>query len=394
MISGRTIIGVGSGWSAHPTSKYHVMRRLAEDNHVVWVNYHASRRPSLNRNDLLKIVKRVRQACSGIRQVQSTIDVLSPMVLPWPESSAVRFFNARLIARQVNGVLGSRPQRPVQLWLFTPDIPELIDLVETEAVVYYCVDDFAAFSGFNSELIARLEKQTCRKADTTIATSQTLLEHCRNLHPNAQLVLHGVDVDHFASAFEMATDRLPEDVRNIPGPVFGYFGLLSDYVDLDLIATAARRRPDWSFVLLGSRACDVSVLEGIKNVHLLGNKAYEELPDYCRAFDVGLIPFRMNRLTRSVNPIKLREYLAAGLPVVSSPMPEVFRYRSAVYTAETPDEFISACQHALAAARSGPATQRRDLVRAESWQARVEQLSEIVHGDKCRTQSCAPATFE
>jgi glycosyltransferase involved in cell wall biosynthesis len=378
VIAGRNIVCVASSWSEHPTSKHHVMRILSERNHILWVSFHASRRPRLNRSDSRVIIRRLRAAWSGLRRVQPTIDVLSPLLLPLPESPAARRLNARLMSRQIKNALRALPRRPTQLWLFTPDVPELIDRLDAEKVIYYCVDDFAAFDGFNVELVTELERKTVAAADVVIASSQTLYDRRRREHPDTHLVPHGVDFEHFASAGRIPRDRLPADMREIPKPILGYFGLISDYVDLDLIAAAARRRPEWSFVLVGSLRCAADVLDGLGNVYLLGGKPYEELPGYARGFDVGLIPFRMNRLTRAVNPIKLREYLAAGLPVVSSPMPEVLRYSPAVQTAETIEEFIEACSRALAAARAGDPAARRALVREESWRARVEQLSQIV----------------
>ena len=380
MIRERNIVCVASNWFEHPTSKHHVMRLLSEQNHILWVNYHASRRPKLNRSDSRMIVRRLREACAGARRVRPAIDVLSPLLLPLPESPTARRLNTRLLIRQIRGALRQLPTRPTQLWLFTPDAPELIEPLAAEKVVYYCADDFAAFAGYNIELVTELEQRTIAACDVVIATSETLYRQCRQQHANTHLMPHGVDFEHFASAADVPIDRLPDDLCDIPKPIFGYFGLISDYVDLDLIAAVARRRPKWSFVLIGSARCDTSVLDGLGNVHLLGGRPYEDLPGYCRAFDVGLIPFRMSRLTRAVNPIKLREYLAAGLPVVSSPMPEVLRYAPAVRTAETPDQLIAACVTALAASRDGNAAGRSALVQQESWQARVEQLSQIIMG--------------
>lgn len=378
MIRDRNIVCVASNWFEHPTGKHHVMRALAAHNHVVWVNYHASRRPQLNRGDARMVFRRLGAAWAGARRVQPTIDVLSPLVLPVPESRVARAINVRLIVRQIRRALRRLPERPIQLWLFTPDAPELIRPLAPEKVVYCCVDDFAAFSGYNPGLIAKLEQMTFAAADAVLTTSAPLQEHCRRYHSNAHLVPHGVDFEHFAATEGLSPDRIPNDLRGIRPPVFGYFGLISDYVDLELIAAAARRRPEWSFVLIGSVRSPVNALNGLPNVHLLGGKPYEDLPRYCRGFDVGLIPFRMNRLTHAVNPIKLREYLAAGLPVVASPMPEVLRYAPAVRTAETLDEFLAACAAALGTARGGGARSRRELVRGESWQARVDQVSQII----------------
>ncbi len=150
MIAGCNIICIASNWHDHPTSKHHVMRCLAERNHVLWVNFHASRRPRLTGGDARLVCRRLRQAWAGPQRVAPQIDVLSPLALPLPASSLARWINARILARQIRRALRALPRRPVQLWLFTPDVPELIGRLRPDRVVYYCVDEFAAFSGFES----------------------------------------------------------------------------------------------------------------------------------------------------------------------------------------------------------------------------------------------------
>ena len=380
MIEGRNIVCIASNWDDHPTSKHHLMRLLSQQNHIVWVNYHASRRPKLNASDTRAIAHRLWQARRASRRVADNIDVLSPLLIPFPEARFARFINSRALARQIRLQLRRLPERPTQLWLFTPDVPELIDLIPAERVVYYCVDEFSAFTGFNQALIRRLEAQTIRRSHAVITTSALLYEQRRDLHPNTHMVPHGVDFDHFASCEHVRADDVPEEIADIPAPIFGYFGLISDYVDLELIGQAAAARPEWSFVFLGDVRRDTAPVDGLENVYLLGGRPYESLPRYCSRFDVGLIPFRMNNLTRAGNPIKLREYLAAGLPIVSSPMPEVLRYRPAVGTAETLDEFLPACSQALRIGREQSRADRRKLVAGESWQSRLELLSRAVMG--------------
>lgn len=357
------------------------MRLLAQQNHVVWVSFHASRRPQFTTSDTRMVLRRLRQVWNGPKQVTPQIEVLNPLLIPMPEWGFVRQINRWVLTRQIRNVLRRLPRRPAQLWFFTPDIPELRQRLRVERVVYYCVDDFAAFGGWNTALVERLEAQTMGISDVVITTSTKLYEERRDRHPAVHLVPHGVDYEHFAAAPRLPADAVPPELRQIPRPTFGYMGLISDYVDLDLIGRAARRRPDWSFVLIGDARCQQEAISGLPNVHRLGPRPYEQLPAYCRGFDVGLIPFRLNRLTRAVNPIKLREYLAAGLPVVSSPMAEVLKYAPAVHTAETPDEFVAACSAALAMANDGHPERRQELVRGESWRARVEVLSRLVMGD-------------
>jgi len=380
MICDRNIVCIASSWFDHPTSKHHVMRILAERNRVVWVNYHASRRPEISLRDGRAILRRLRRAVSGARGVSSTIEVLSPLLIPWPECGLARRLNAGRLARRIERSLSRLPARPVQLWLFAPDVPELIDRMPAERVIYYCADDFGAFRGYNTELIEQLERRTMRASDVVITTSAELYESRSRHHPDVHLVPHGVDFDHFAKAVDLSAEQIPEDIGRIRRPILGYIGLVSDYVDLELLRQAAARRPEWSFVLIGDVVCSVDQLRGLKNVHMLGGRPYAELPGYCACLDVGLIPFRMNRLVRAVNPIKLREYLAAGLPVVSAPMSAVMAYRPAVHPAQTLDEFLRACAQALRQRDTEHPRCRQALVRNESWRSRVEQLSEIVLG--------------
>jgi glycosyltransferase involved in cell wall biosynthesis len=390
VIRGRNIVCLASNWRDHPTSKHHVMRQLAQYNHVLWVNFHASRRPQLTRRDAHLALRRLWQTWAGTRRVGPHLDLLSPLLVPLPASRLARWINSRVVCRQIRSALDHLPVRPVQLWLFAPDIPEVIGQLPAERVVYYCVDDFAAFSGYDAALVERLERRTVAGSDLVITTSAELQMRHRRQHRCVHLVPHGVDFDHFATACTLPEHAIPDDLKPIRRPIFGYMGVTADYVDLPLLAQAARARPDWSWVLLGDVRCAMSAVAGLKNIHILGGRPYEQLPAYCRGFDVGLIPFRMNRLTRAVNPIKLREYLAAGLPVVSAPLEAVKAYAPAVQIAETLPEFLAACERALHMAVDGRPQARQDLVRAESWRFRVEYLSHLVE-TLAETRAVPPA---
>ncbi|MEW6249699.1 MAG: glycosyltransferase [Planctomycetota bacterium] len=391
MIQGRNIVCVASNWSDHPTSKHHIMRRLARENDIIWVNYHASRRPQLTRADLALAVRRLWQTAQNrVRRFgagrnagpgsRGRIDVLSPLLLPLPDSPFAQRWNVCTLRRCITQALRRLPERPVQLWLFAPDLPGLIGQLRAERVVYYCVDDFAAFSGYNAALIENLETLTIAASHIVITTSVKLYEERRRVHACVHLVPHGVDFAHFAAAPALPAAAIPRELQRLPRPVLGYMGQVCDYMDFALLAAAARARPEWSFVFVGDVRCDVGPLAALENVHLLGGRPYAELPRYCRGFDVGLIPFRLNRLTRAVNPIKLQEYLAAGLPIVSAPLAAVLPHAPAVRLASTLEEFLSACEAALAARSAGDLQSGtiQDLVRGESWAARLELISRLV----------------
>lgn len=374
MIENRNIICIASNYWYDPTSKHHVMNRLAERNHVIWVNYHGSRRPTASARDLGAIFGKLRQIVQGPQKVHDNLTVVTPLVVPMPGSDAAADLNAALLTRQIRHVLKTLPERPVQLWSFAPDVDYLCGRFDEEAIVYYCVDEFSQFTGYDAVAILESERHLAGRADLTVVTSKQLLATKRPISRRILHVPHGVDVEHFAKATRDDI-RIPDDIASLPKPILGFWGLIQDWVDIDLLAAVAKKRPDWSIALIGDAATDVSKLNDLANVHLLGRRPYEALPAYAAAIDVGLIPFRINELTRAVNPIKLREYLSAGLPVVATPLPEVADYHDHVEIAPDADSFITACEKALSAT---PTLKRnRQLaMHPEAWPAKVDLICE------------------
>jgi glycosyltransferase involved in cell wall biosynthesis len=377
MIEDRNIICIASNWAADPTSKHHIMRLLAERNEIVWVNYHGSRRPQANAADAGAIVGKLRQVIQGPRHVAERITVVTPLVAPLPGSRVVAALNKRLLVRQIKRVLRGMPQRPVQVWSFAPDVDFLCGAFEEEFFVYYCVDEFSEFAGYDREAILAAEARLAARADLVIVTSQALCEAKQRLNPRVALVTHGVDYEHFARA--QGTDvAIPEEVAELPRPMLGFWGLIEGWVDVDLIAAIAHVMPHWSIVLIGRFAADVSALEELANVHMLGQRPYEQLPAFAKGFDVGIIPFRVNDLTRAVNPIKLREYLSAGLPVVSTPMSEVERYVPHVSVATDAAGFVAACERMIAENSPGKILERQAAMQRETWQAKVNEVCRMI----------------
>jgi len=345
---------------------------LAEQNTVLWINYHASRAPMATVSDLKHVARKLRQVFQGLKSPRKNVFVLTPLVIPLPGKAWARKVNRWLLIRRVQRALRQVGHGPVQVWSFTPDISYALGHFGEEKVVYYCVDEHAAFSGYDREQVLQDEADLCRRADLVVTTSQALQEAKAPLNPNTILVTHGVDYEHFSRAVREDL-AVPEDVKDIPHPIMGFFGLIRDWVDLDLLAEVARLRPDWHIVLLGDSTVGLAPYRGIPNMHFLGRRPYEQLPAYCKCFDVGLIPFKINDLTRAVNPIKLREYLAAGLPVVSTPLPEVKLYSGMVETADTPEGFVRAVEVAKAAGPDGRGIRAAAMAR-ETWLGKVDGI--------------------
>jgi glycosyltransferase involved in cell wall biosynthesis len=378
MLKGKTIVCFASNYDAPPTSKHHVMHLLAEHNVVLWVNYHASRTPTASSSDLKYMFDKLLQVASGRKSPRPNFYVLTPLVIPLPGRNWARRLNRFLLINQVRLSLKRIGQGEVQVWSFTPDVAYVLGHFNEEKVVYYCVDDHAAFTGYDRNQVLRDEEELCRKSDLVITTAMSLQKSKQAWNSNTILVPHGVDFQHFNRA-QSEKFQCPDELRGIPGPRLGFFGLIRDWVDLDLLAQVARKRTDWSFVLIGDAdsSVDLSLYHDVPNMHFLGRKPYSELPAYCQHFDVGLIPFKINDLTYAVNPIKLREYLSAGLPVVSTPMPEVQLYDLLVEIADSVEGFQRSIEACLQKSENDRAARVTTMSR-ETWDAKLEEITAVL----------------
>jgi glycosyltransferase involved in cell wall biosynthesis len=362
-------------WTGDPLSKTHLMRALARDNRILWVNSIGYRTPSLNKADVTRAFRKLAALTNRLREAERNIFVLSPLAIPGYGSALIRAFNRRLLRWQVVSAmrrLGFR--RPIN-WVFNPAAAVVAGLLGEEAVVYYCVDEYSAFSGVNAAQLEELERQLLGRADAVIVSADELLKTKVPFNSRTALVRHGVDFDHFRKALDPQT-IIPTEITSLPRPIIGFFGLIADWIDLDLIASVARRWSHGSVVLLGKVTTDVSGLHSLPNVKLLGRQPYADLPAYCKGFDVALNPFRINRLTLNANPLKVREYLAAGLPVVSTAIPEV-EALDLCRIASTADAFLEEIESALR--EPGPNIARSESMRTESWEAKVTAIAAHLH---------------
>jgi glycosyltransferase involved in cell wall biosynthesis len=379
MIEGYDIICFCNDWDGDPLSKKHIMQRLARENRILWVNSIGNRNPTVSVKDARRVAKKLKAFFSGCREVARNIHVISPVVIPFHGSAIARQINRRLLLWKLRGAarrLGF--QRPIT-WTFVPSSADIVGRLGEQMVVYHCTDEFSQFSDSSSEAVD-IEKQLIAKSDRVIVSAERLLQSKMKEHPGTKLVCHGVDVEHFRKACDPKT-TIPDDIAKIPGPIVGFFGLIADWVDLELIRSLARLRPNCQFVLIGKIVTDVSALKDLPNVHLLGQKSYAELPGYCRRFDIAILPFAINELTLNANPLKLREYLAAGLPVLSTAIPEVERLGRLVRIGADASDFVLHLDELLSRNATGPSMEISREMDSESWDEKVEQMSRIIRGE-------------
>lgn len=389
VMQGEFIVCFSKDWQEHPTSNNHVMVELARHNRVLWLNSIGTRKPNLRSGrDLKKIWKKLLSFFSGARQVRDNLWVYTPLVLPLPHrrwATALNRFLLRLTIKRLSRQIGSAR---FQLWTFLPNVADYVGRLGESLSVYYCVDEWSKFNYVDGEKTAQAEQRLCQRADLVFATAKSLVARRRRWNLRTYFAPHGVDHEQFAQALHPDT-IIPEDLTSLPQPVIGFYGTLQDWVDLDLICYLASRHPDWSIVLIGDALVDLSRLKEHSNIFLLGRRRHNELPRYCKGFSVGIIPYIVGERIRHVNPIKLREYLCAGLPVVSVDMPEVEPYAAHCAVAESYEEFESAIVAALREDSWQLREGRSEAMRSETWKLRVADVCRHVvrvRDSKCKSQ--------
>ncbi|MFD1949833.1 UDP-galactopyranose mutase [Sphingomonas arantia] len=303
------------------------------------------------------------------------VEVLTPLL-----SEAYRGREDAVLATLLDAVVADT-RGPLVRWYYTPMMLAFSDHIPADCIVYDCMDELSAFRNAPADLLAR-EQALIERADVVFTGGASLYESKRGRHSNVHAFPSSIDAAHFGKARAITTQ--PTDQADIPGPRLGFVGVIDERMDVGLLTAIADARPHWSFVVIGPVVkIDEADLPRRANIHYLGSKSYAELPDYLAGWDVALMPFAMNEATRFISPTKTPEYLAAGCPVVSTPITDVVRQYGAldaVGIADTADAFVAACDHAMALREQG--TGWRDVADAQlatgSWNGTALAMDALV----------------
>lgn len=383
------IIAFSKDWHEDHTSNHHVLRELAKTRRVLWLNSLATRKPDLkSARDLGKIKRKLLEFAGGAVNVENDLWVATPLVLPLPQNAIAQQVNRQLLRWTIQAWRAQLGIDRFQLWTFLPNTAPYVGTLGEDLAIYYCVDEWATFNGLDREGTIAMERALLERVDATFTTSLALAEKKRPFCKSTHLAPHGVDAAKFATALDPAVS-VPADLAALPGPKIGFFGTLRDFLDYDLMAHIAKARPNWSIALIGQERCDIGPIRGLPNVHLLGQKKHDELPAYCKGFDVGLIPYRIDNDVKFINPLKLREYLSAGLPVVSTAMPEVKPYAHLCHIGSTGDELVAAIERALTEGSPDARKLRAKSMESETWEARVASVMRVVDQYEARKHQTA-----
>jgi glycosyltransferase involved in cell wall biosynthesis len=380
-VGGRPVVCVGfNDWDNEVwTNQHHLMSRLAvSGSPVVFVESLGLRRPDLSSGrDLRRIGRRLRRGLASPR-VLDGVTVVSPLVLPVHSNALVRMLNSALLRVRVGHAarrLGF--VRPV-LWGYVPQAETLLDVLNPELVVYHCVDDIATQRGIDAASFLSAEERFARRADLVIASSPTLTERMHRLSGNVLYAPNVADTARFAEALEPGD--VDPAVAALPEPRIVFVGAIAaSKLDLELLRGVAAARRDLTFAFvgpvgLGDPGTDGSGLSAEPNVHLLGVRAHGRLPAVLRGAAVGLIPYRNSPLTASIFPMKVYEYLAAGLPVVATGLPALADVPD-VALVDGVDATVAALDDALGRDSAQHRRERSDAAQSHSWEARLSEIA-------------------
>jgi glycosyltransferase involved in cell wall biosynthesis len=364
----------GDRWDGNPHSRHHLMRRFAGDFEVLFIESLPMRSLAGGDSHELRRVWGKLRAGVGLRTVEPHLHVLTPPPIPpagrWGRAAQLAGVRASIAySRRRLGLDGTAVS-----WFSVPIAAPLRGRLGEHGSLFYYQDRYDEFSHVDGQLLRAMVAELAHGCDVCVATSDALAEDLRRAGSSAIVVPHGVDFERFARPAPP-----PGDLAGLQRPFVGYVGLLDDYLSFELIRAVADRLERGTVVLVGAPNADVTALSHPR-ITLVGRRPYDTIAGYLAAFDCCILPFQLNRLTVAVDPIKLREYLAAGRPVVSASLPAVLPYADVVQLADEPDTFAEAVLRSLDPARDTPAERatRRARVAGESWDKVADRIRPIL----------------
>jgi len=373
-----TVLYFGNEWGAdNRTSSHHIASRLMRDYNFVYIESPGLRSPQLNRHDVFRIFKKLAQIFKKKRVIDTTTFVKTLYQVPFHNIPFIKYVNSAMVKWQVRKICRKNHITKPILWCVLPHVADVLDSVESKCCVYYIVDDFSEMPGVNKKYISVMDERLCKKSDVVFVTSEPLYKTKSCFGDKVHINKHGVDYEHFNKAINRDMP-VPPQVANLKAPVIGFFGLIEEWIDLEVIKMMAVHHPDWNFLMIGRVAVDNSEFDNISNVSFIGSVSYEELPAYAQLFDVSLIPVVNNELIRNFNPLKLREYLAMGQPVVTAQFPELEEFSDYIYASDNHQQFESDVARAMDENTPEKRLARAKSVEGSSWENRYQNVNGIL----------------
>jgi glycosyltransferase involved in cell wall biosynthesis len=359
-------------WGRHPSSCQHLISRLLPRRSTLWVNTIGTRRPSF---DLVTLRRGLEKAWHWTRNAAPALPkglrVVSPRMWPTFGSRYSRALNRRLLDRQLTPLLAGSPRVAITT---LPIVADLVGRLPVDRWVYYCVDDFSEWPGLDGATLRDMESDLVGKVDVLIAASQHLADRLAGLGRSATLLTHGVDLDHWR---EPSTPQ-PDWLANLPRPLIIFWGLIDRRLDLDVVTRLADSLSRGTLLLVGPQQNPDPRLAGLNRVHLAPAVPYTQLPVIARESAVLVMPYADLPVTQAMQPLKLKEYLATGKPVVATELPATREWRDCLDLAADAGQFVDRVQQRLADGLPAPQRHARERLLHESWSAKAARFESII----------------
>ena len=363
----------GEDWQSHPSSTQHLFKQLAKQHQVIWINSIGMRKPTFRLIDVKRVFNKLKSlflskpsrpkttTTKTGQNINLTAHTLA--VLPWHDNFVVRLFNQWIYKRK-----GFIDDEPIVYWLSVPTAISLISPREQDKVIYYCGDDFSALAGVDHKMVAPFESDLIEKADTIYVVSEFLA----NKMPKSKVKIlsHGVDLELFTTQTTKAVE-----LEQISKPIIGFYGSLNAWLDKALLLKLTKERPEYQLVLIGHLVEDFSELLKLDNVSHIPAVEHDRLASFSQHWQVSILPFVDNEQIRACDPLKLKEYIATGTPIVTTRFAAVNPYQETILIADNHQGFIERLDYAVSLSKSNNLNWRANqsqLASDHSWQAKAK----------------------
>ncbi len=363
-------------WGRHPSSCQHLVRHLLPRYPVCWVNTIGTRTPQLNLATLRRALGKLRQWARGPASPEplpANLRVLNPKMWPWFTRPMDRWLNRKLLVRQLAAVLRNLPEPPVAITTL-PIVADLMDELPVRRWIYYCVDDFSQWPGLDQATLRRMEEVVVRRADVLVAVSETLQHRLTQMGRDSHLLTHGVDLDFWttpATAPVAALDGLER-------PLIVFWGVVDRRMDVAFVKRLAADLTQGTIVLLGPEADPDPALVASPRVVRLMPLPFDQLPVLAKEASVLVMPYQDLPVTRAMQPLKLKEYLATGKPTVVRDLPATCGWADCLDLAATPEAFSQAVRLRLATGLPEAQRAARARLAAETWVEKARMLEQWI----------------
>lgn len=361
-------------WGRHPSSAQHLIGRLLPERQVVWVNTIGTRPLRFDRGTALRVAEKLKRWGSeptGSSSAASAPVVLDPKMLPSFRSSFGRRVNRTLLLRSLRPIVTALSQAPVAVTTL-PLVTDLVGALPAKRWIYYCVDDFGSWPGYDGASLRRMERELVSKVDDAIAVSERLVEHLRGLGRSAHLLTHGVDVDAWTVP---ATNDIPAEFGGLAPPFVVFWGVIDRRMNFETMKRLSESWRGGTIVLFGPCEDPDPALLALPHVRVRPPVSFARLATIAGAAGVLIMPYVDAAATRAMQPLKLKEYLATGKPVVVSDLPATRPWADACDVCVSPQEFAQRVMKRIADGTTDSQRAARRSLAAESWDVKARQFS-------------------